>query len=159
VLLYQGNSEQAQTLLERGLAVSQEINDKVITARALYNLGLVALHQHQYERARRQLEESLLWRWEIGYKEAVASSLEGLAALSAAEGDGARAALLLGVAETTRATIGAPLSPIERSSQEQVIALIRGQIGDEQLSNAWRAGQVLNLETAVAEAVAKQRHT
>jgi predicted ATPase/DNA-binding SARP family transcriptional activator/Tfp pilus assembly protein PilF len=157
VLLYQGDSEQAQALLERGLAVSQEIDDKVIIARALYNLGLVALYQGQYEHARRRLEESLLWRWEIGYKEAVASSLEGLAALAAAENDGDQAALLLGVAEATRAAIGAPLSPMEHSNRERVIALIREQIGDEQLAENWQAGQSLSLEEAVAEAIAQQR--
>jgi len=74
----QGDYREARQLLEEGLVIFRELDDKQGIARTLNNMGHVADEQGDYERARRLTEEALTIFRELGDKRGVAIALYGL---------------------------------------------------------------------------------
>ncbi len=101
--------------------------------------------------ARRLYQESLTQLFEFNvYKENIAASLEGLAALEAGRGAPRQAARLWGAAEALREAIGAPMHPVNRASYEQAIALARAKLGEQTFRAAWAEGRGISPEQALA---------
>jgi DNA-binding CsgD family transcriptional regulator len=92
---------------------------------------------------------TLLFEFNV-YKEYVAASLEGLAALEAGQGSPRQAAWLWGAAHALREAIGAPMYPVYRASYEQTLALARAQLGEQALRAAWAEGRMMTPVQAVA---------
>ena len=94
IALSQGDYQEAESALEKGVALHREFGDARDLAGALNNLGNVALHQGRYEEATPFYEESLaLWR-EAGEKYGVEGPLGNLGNLALYRGDYERARLL-----------------------------------------------------------------
>jgi predicted ATPase/DNA-binding SARP family transcriptional activator/DNA-binding CsgD family transcriptional regulator len=90
----QGDYQQAEAFLKKGVALHRKFGDTRDLAGALNNLGNVALHQGRYEEATPLYEESLaLWR-EEGEKYGVEGPLGNLGNLALYRGDYERARLL-----------------------------------------------------------------
>jgi hypothetical protein len=85
----------------------------------------------------------------LGNAIGVAESLEGLAYVGIAAGQGEAAATLLGLAETLRRTAGTPLPPSDRAAYERSLSALREQMDSAALDAAWGAGATLGLEQAV----------
>jgi tetratricopeptide (TPR) repeat protein len=79
-----------------------------------------------------------------------ATCLEGLAALSAAEGRADDAALLYAVAAALRERIGLPLPAAYRGEHDQMVARLREAPGQQALAAAWVRGSSLTPEEALA---------
>ncbi len=75
------------------------------------------------------------------YKESVAASLKGLAALEARQGALRQAILLWGAAEALREAIGAPIYPVYVSSYQHAVALVRKQLSERAFLAAWFEGR------------------
>lgn len=94
---------------------------------------------------------------EMGDKELLASGLEGLAGVIAAQESveistkGALwAAKLWGAAESAREAIGAPIPPLERATYEHAVTAMRTQLGEETFAAAWGEGRSMTPEQVLA---------
>jgi hypothetical protein len=143
-------------MLEESLAIHRELGNRYGIAVSLSNLGYVALNQGDYPNARALLEESLAIRRELGDRYGIPYSLEGLGAVVASLHDSLRAARIWGASERSRAEIGTPLSPNERSGYDRRVAAARIASGDDAaFDNAWQEGRRLTLDQAIDLALAK----
>ena len=81
--------------------------------------------------------------------------LDGIASLAVAAGDAERSARLLGATEALRAAarIVTPL-PYRRDFHDQIVAAVRGQLGERAVAEAWGAGRTLSLDAATHMALA-----
>jgi len=84
----------------------------------------------------------------------VIESLEGLAALVGAEGDGVRAARLWGAIETLRDEHRAPRVPDEQARYERDLAAARHGVAGNVWEVAWAEGRALPLARVFALATA-----
>jgi DNA-binding CsgD family transcriptional regulator len=80
----------------------------------------------------------------------IASCLEGLADVVAAEGELIWAARLWGAAEAHREVIGAPLPPVERPAYEGAISAASSHLGEKIFAVAWAEGRTMAPEQALA---------
>jgi hypothetical protein len=95
------------------------------------------------------LQESLQLKREIGDKQGIAFSLEGLATIARLESRGDLAARLLGSAAALREAIGAPLPSAERTDYDRDVAAVRAQLGEAAFAKAWAEGRAMTLEPAI----------
>ena len=94
LLVSQGDPARARSLLEEGLALSQEVGDKESMAECLSFLGRLALSQGDTTAGRSLLQECMRLFREIGGQWGIAESLTVLAQLEASQGDLAAARTL-----------------------------------------------------------------
>ncbi|MBV8910099.1 MAG: tetratricopeptide repeat protein [Gammaproteobacteria bacterium] len=146
------DAERARVLCEESLALRRKLGDKGGTAHSLAVLGSIALEQRQYPRALAHYRASLALRQETGEQEGIAVALAGLAAVAAAHGASHSAALLFGAAEALRAAIDVPLLPTDRFRLERAIATARSHAGSATFDEAWKEGQAMPMEAAIAAA-------
>jgi predicted ATPase/DNA-binding CsgD family transcriptional regulator len=148
--LSQGNFVEARSLAEESLELSREIGDRPNTASSLCLLARVESNQGNYLAARTLYEQSLATASKsIDNIGLVATSLEGLAAVVAAQGELAWAARLWGAAEGQREVIGAPLPPVDRSAYDNSVAAARSNPGDKSFDVAWAEGCTMTPEQAL----------
>jgi hypothetical protein len=83
----------------------------------------------------------------------VAHSLEGLACISAAEGEAERAARLFGAAEALREAVGYQHTPEEDPWRGPYLASARSRLGEEAREEALAEGRAMTLERAIAYAL------
>jgi DNA-binding CsgD family transcriptional regulator len=154
-----GNHDKARAHCEEALALAQELGDAgaASVASALVNLGLAALGQGDYERARPLFEEALLLGRGAGRKPQVIDTLEGMASLAAIAGEATRAARLWGAAEAAREATGIALSPGERALHEPYLAPARSELGEAAWGDALGEGRAMSLEEAAEFALSKDQ--
>ncbi len=145
VALSQGDASMARSLLEESLALYRDLGDRQRMAQVLVGLAKVEAYQGDLSTAHILYEESLSVA-RVGYKLDIASGLEGLANVVAAQGELAWATRLWGAAEALRDTMGAPLPPLERPDYEHATATARTALGAEAFAAAWAAGKTMTLE-------------
>ena len=129
-----------------------ELGERVGIATSLNNLGDVATCLHDYVSAQTLYTESLALFHELGDRSGMAYCLEGLASASATDAP-VPAASLWGASERLREELGSPLSPTERSDQEQRVTAARAALGEAAFATAWAAGRALPLEQVIALAL------
>ena len=135
----QGDCDRATSLLQEGLGLSQELDNKWGIAACQGTLAWVALLQADYEQAMELLIESMLNRKEIGDKGGIAWCLEKLAEIASRTGDWRRGAHLLGAAQALRDSAGSVVDMADRLDYERTAEVIHAQLG-EKFSSAWDAG-------------------
>jgi len=149
--LSQGNATEARLLAEEALALFRETGHRQGISLSLCLLARVEAKQGNYQAARTLYEQSLATASrgmdDMGL---VASCLEGLAAVVAAQGELTWAARLWGTAEVHREVIGAPLPPVDHAAYQGSIAAARSQLGDKTFAAAWAEGRAMTPEQALA---------
>ncbi len=80
--------------------------------------------------------------------EDIASCLEGLAGVIAAQGEPVRAVLLWGAVESLREAMGMPIPPGERVRYDRAVTLVRAQLSEETFAAAWAEGRTMTPEQA-----------
>jgi ATP/maltotriose-dependent transcriptional regulator MalT len=149
--LEQGELEAARPLLEESLAIGKKVGVETDAVHLALGLARLLTLQGDGAAARRLYHESmtLLFEGKV-YKESVAASLEGLAALEAEQGEPCQAVRLWGAAEGLREAIGAPMHLVHRASYEQVMALVYTELGEQAFRAAWAEGRSMTPEQALA---------
>jgi DNA-binding CsgD family transcriptional regulator len=109
----------------------------------------VAAVQHDYATALARYEESLLMARKVDSKCNVATCLEGLAGVRAAQGELSQSARLWGAAEALRETIDAPIPPVYRATYEQAVAAARTRLGEKAFAALWAEGRTMTPEQAL----------
>jgi len=156
VAVNQGDYPGAMALYEESLAICRELGNQFGIAASLENLGNVALDQGDCSAARALLEECLAIRRELEDRSGIPSSLGGLAAVVASLRDSLRAARIWGATERSRAEIGKPLTPSERSRYDRWVVAARSASGDgTAFDSARQEGRSLTLDQAIDLALAK----
>jgi predicted ATPase/class 3 adenylate cyclase len=148
--LRQRDWDRAAALASEALPLFRATGHTAGSAVSLLNLGLAAIHQGRWRVARENIEASIGIYGELGDPDGLSNCLEGLAAVSAAEGDSTRAAVLLGAAEKLRDEIGASLQPHEAELHADTLAAIAADLDDSSLAAAWARGAQLGSADAVA---------
>ena len=121
--------------------------------RALDTLGWAAFLSGELGRAKTVLAECLTLCKELGDKGTLLMSLEGLACVAGAEGEGLRAARLFGAAETLMEGIGYRLVPQERAVLEPYRVNVRSRLGERAWEEAVAEGGALGLDEVIVLAL------
>src|SRR5579884_1183531 len=149
--LEQGKLEAARPLLEESLAIGKQTGVETDAVHLALGLARLLTLQGDAASARHLYRESLDLLFECHvYKESVAASLEGLAALEAGQGAPRQAGRLWGAAEVLREAIGAPMHPIHRASYEQALALAHRELGERAFAEAMAEGRSMTPEQVLA---------
>lgn len=150
----QGDAVAARALIEESLALSRTVEDKWRTAMALNTLGDIAGLMNDLREAASIHGASLALWWELGQRPHIALDLLRNAALARKQGAPTHAARLLAAANNLLRVRRWPPLPADQASLDREVALVRAMLGEEAFATAWAVGQALQLEQAVAEALA-----
>lgn len=153
VLRYLGDATAARQMLEESIATRRALGDKWGIANSLSSLTNLLIHLGQCQGVWELIQESLLINIELGDKTAIAYCLEDFAGLAAGEGQPERALILAGAAAALRGEIGGPLPAGEQAALDRVLAPARQAIDQAGQEKAWRTGQAMSLEAALAYAL------
>jgi ATP/maltotriose-dependent transcriptional regulator MalT len=108
--------------------------------------GLISFIQGDYAAARPLLEESLKISRSLNYHYDTATSLEGLAAVVAAQGEPVRAVRFMSAAQALREAIGTPLPSLIQALHEFTIASVHTQLDEQAFDAAWTEGCAMTPE-------------
>jgi hypothetical protein len=115
------------------------------------SLAKVIAAQGDIATARTLYEESVLLARKANDKLNIASALEGLASVVAAQGAYTWATRLWGAAEALRESIGAPLPAVERPAYERAAATACMHLGKSGFATIWTEGQGMAVEDVLRD--------
>jgi DNA-binding NtrC family response regulator/predicted ATPase len=144
-----GELAAARELAAEGLALRRDLGDRRGIGGSLLTLGRLALWGGELDEAARLARESLGIRSALDDRLGIVCCLEVLGEVASGRAQPARAARLLGAAAAERASIGAPLPPVERERHERVLAVLGEHRGGE---------GVAGIEAVVAEELTVTGH-
>ena len=158
VAVLQGNYERATELYEEALAAARELGNASveIIPEALVNLGLAALGQADHQRAVSSFKEALVMSQNRERKSTVINALEGMASVTGAMGEAARAALLWGAAEASRDDTGIALPPGDRALHEPHLSAARSRVGEAVWEELLAEGRAMSLKEAAEYALSSK---
>jgi tetratricopeptide (TPR) repeat protein len=151
----QDNSRQ-RVWLQECLDLCEKHEAEKTRSYALNNLGNIERFEGDFDRAMELYRESLRLKQQLGDEWAIAYTLEGCAAVSAARQQGAKAARLLGKASEIRLRLGAPLERPKQPEYTTILTQVRELLNAAEFELAWEEGRLLSVSQAIAEAVAEQ---
>jgi tetratricopeptide (TPR) repeat protein len=132
-----GDLEVSRRLAEESLILRRDLGDRRGIGGSLLTLGQLALRGGDLEKAEQLTRESLVIRSELEDRLGLACCLEALAEVAFRRGQHARAARLLGAAATERASIGAPLPPLEQDPHARMVSSLQQHLGERAVEAAW----------------------
>ena len=152
-----GDYRRAGPLFEESHGLLRSRRDTANIARSLFNLGAVDLMLGENGAADARFRESLELARTADDKEDLAWCLEGFAALAGREGDGVRAATLLGAAGALLARIGADHKPFERRLHQSTESAARATCDPGAFEDAMEHGASMSIEEVLDGAVGAPR--
>jgi len=138
-----GDLDRAREAYEAALAIYRRLRFPQGLAPTLTWLGFLAERRGDAPAALALQREALDSARQAGDPRSVAFAVEGLASAAVAAEDAERAALLLGVAATLRASVNAPLPAGERVDVERIERAACAAIGTARVAAAIRRGAAL----------------
>ena len=146
----QGQYDLARKYYEECESLLRETGDRGDVARFVHTLGYIAQHEGDYVRAESQFRQSLAMFRRLGNRRGIAECLAGLAGLKARQGAPQWGATLLGAAESLLHSTGGAWWPADRIEVEQNRAVIQTALTDEDFTNAWKKGEAMTIDQAIA---------
>jgi predicted ATPase/DNA-binding SARP family transcriptional activator len=140
-----GDYERARPLFEESHALLEARGDTANLARSQFNRAAVDLMLGDLDAARLRFAAGLKLANQTGDMEDIAWCLEGLASVAAQEGEGERAATLLGVSGGLLRQMGADFKPFERQLHEATHARVQALCEPGELSKALARGESMPL--------------
>ncbi len=147
IALAQSETTTARLLIEQSHTLWQEVANQGMLASTRALLGKVLAAQGDHTAARTMYEESLLRGLAVVD---IASTVEGLAFVVAAQGETTWAVRLLAAAAALRDSLGAPLPAVSRADYERSVAAARAQLGEQAFAVTWAEGRGMTWEQALA---------
>ena len=151
----EGDPVGAERWLQQSLAAARAAKSPIDVALQLNNLGILALRRGDTRESQARHGEALLLSRDVGAREPMAGSLEGLAGVAAARAEHDRAARLLGAAAALRAAIGSPRVAQFEEEYRRVAPSVQKALGRRAFQEAEAEGWALPLAEAVAFALAE----
>jgi predicted ATPase/DNA-binding NarL/FixJ family response regulator len=136
------------------LALFEEIDARTEIARCLAGIGWVSLATGDYDAAAGSLSQSLQLSMATGQRLGIARGLDAVAALAVASGDPATAVRLQGAAGALRDQLGPVRSAAAQARLDEVIALARRLVGEQNAARLLAEGARLGVHEAVTSAIA-----
>ena len=136
-----GQRDQAEETARRGMAAIRRLGDSRGMARVTLTLAMILNRASRFTESLPLLREAAIAFSEIGDRAGISRAVEGIARASAALGDPAGAAWLLGRAESLREQVGEQPTVDEREAREQSIATIQSALQPQAIEAAWAAGR------------------
>lgn len=155
-----GDYTAAISRFEESLRFWRDMGNRADMALSLRNLGIAKLFEGDHEHAATLLVESLPLLRETWDEFAVALNLAGLSGVAEAQGQGVRAARLLGAADAidVGTTVFWGVTAVaDRTEYDRLVAAGRTQMQEGAFAAAWAEGRAMMLEQAVAYALANDR--
>ncbi|WP_342661758.1 Serine/threonine-protein kinase PknD (plasmid) [Rhodococcus ruber] len=153
-----GLTQQAVECHERVLALTAEHGEKMFRSLSLWALAIAVWRQRDTDRAVRLLEESLNLTRQVHSPRVATSCLEALAWITGDLGDLPRATVLMGAAEGVARSIGS--TAVIHSNlfvyHQECDQRARQELGSSAFAVAYRRGQGLGFDTAIAFALREQ---
>jgi DNA-binding CsgD family transcriptional regulator len=149
--LLRGDPELAATLAEQAVAGWRKVGYLWGIAQALGTAAAAASERGDQVRAVRLYDETLTLWLESDDGRGIAGTLAGIAGVANRRGHSERAARLLGAAWGVAESLGVRYLA-HHVHAERVLAATRSQLDNHLFDTAWREGQALSIEQAVAEA-------
>jgi predicted ATPase/class 3 adenylate cyclase len=148
-----GNFSTARVEYEKALDICRETGEVLRSNILRNNLSIIAYNEGDYQLARKLSIEGLTGWSEIGVRQGIVSVLWVLAGPLAALGEPIKAARLLGVSNALLSEMGAAEHPADLPQLMAYITETRKQLGEVTFEKAWREGQQMTLDEAVAYAL------
>jgi predicted ATPase/class 3 adenylate cyclase len=149
-LLYLGEYDQAEILIQKHLALCRQEGMQEWEAVGVYNLGLIALACADYPTSYTYMMQSLEIRRALNDRTGLLSALFGLSRLAAALKQQERACRLLGAHDALNRRIGSCLAPADKPTYDSHHAALHTALGAEAFSAAYEAGCLLDWSQAIA---------
>ena len=149
-----GDHAAAQALQEEALGLLRRLGGGWGEAHVLTSLAALARDRGEIERAASLYDQSLALRQTLGDGWGTVDALVGAADLAAFAGQATAATRLLGAADVLCADLGYAFfgSSLTSIQHHRSLAAVRAYLGEDGFAAAWRQGQGLSSEQAVAEA-------
>ncbi len=153
-----GLTRQAVDCHERVLAMTEEYGEKMFRSLSLWALAIAVWRQHDSDRAAQLIEESLNLARQVHSPRVATSCLEALAWITGDLGSLSRATVLMGAAEGVARSIGSTavihsnLSVYHQECEQNA----QRELGSRAFAAAYRHGQVLGFDAAIAYALHEQ---
>jgi predicted ATPase len=154
---WQGDDQRAEAYYRESLHLLEDNDDPALRAVVLHNLGYLAASQEHWRQAGAYFRQSMMLFHQTARLAGVADCAIGLARVAVAHGQPARAALLLGFAETTRSAIVTPdeyVPPFKDEVYDGLLVSLPAQLLPAQFDTARQAGRALSLDQGIADALA-----
>jgi tetratricopeptide (TPR) repeat protein len=148
-----GDLDTARTRYTEAMRLFAELGDTTQINGARSDLAHALRRAGQVDEAAALYAQTLRDWQHMGARGAVAHQLESLASLALTRREAARAAHLLGAAESLRAASGAVHMGMEREEYAQLVAELRAQLPEAEVEAAWATGGTLGMDEAVAYAL------
>lgn len=149
-----GYLDEAEQYYHEGLALSRRLNLQTNLAMILNSYSALLLDQNRLETAREMLLESVQLNVTLGHQDGIAWAFLGLLTLHHLKKEWEMAARLVGVQETLRRQLGAPLPPTNQRHFDDISHELGQQLGAESFAAYREQGQRLT----VAEALSLVKH-
>ena len=147
----QGDYDRATSLLQQCLALRDTLGQVWGAAEARMLLGRVECFCGAYADAEAHCREAFATYVRLGAQRDLAECLEALAIIAAAQGRVKQGARRWGAADTLRASIGAPLPPVERGIYAPTLAAMRAALGEVCYKASHTEGGMLSPEYILAD--------
>jgi predicted ATPase/class 3 adenylate cyclase len=154
-----GEPERARALDEELLRRARMAGSRSRVAAQLDALSTRARQDGRLDDARAMLRESLGILQEIGDVQHQLDNLSRHAAVESAAGNQLAAARLLAASLALHEAIGMPVALYQAQRNEATLERIRAGLADDAFADAWREGERLTLDEAIALALAGARPT
>lgn len=151
LLIAQGRWQEAIPLIERGIALWRGIRDRFGLNIGLSILVKAIIESNDITQAEVICREGLQLQRELRNQRNAAMWLGSLAEVALRQGKWKNAAKLFGGATALREKIDSRIPPKDFEIQEQNLAKLREDLGEDQFSAAWARGQAMTMEQWLEE--------
>jgi non-specific serine/threonine protein kinase len=145
----QADLQGAKVLYLESLATFRELENRAGIAVCLNNLGEISYRLGEFESGETMLWEALRIQREMGDRPSLAYTLESIAAAAQLQGSSEAALRFFAAAEALRESLGAPLPPLEKASNDQLVHEVRIALGPERFAALWTAAKTVPLEKVI----------
>jgi predicted ATPase/class 3 adenylate cyclase len=146
----QGDFSKAEIHLQEAISLACEIEDKLSEAYALFNLGQSYLFQQRIAPGFRFLRQSLEININLGNKTDIAECLAGLGVVAVLYKQPFRAVQFYSLASHLQEETGLPVDPVYQALFDRYWAAARNQLDEKGFEQAFREGQAMSVEEALA---------
>jgi predicted ATPase/class 3 adenylate cyclase len=152
-----GHLEEAQALFDEGLERARTLGAPRLESMMLMGRAGIAIEKGRAEDALTLMKKSLLSEREVGNLMRVRIALGGIARVLSMMGEAESAARLLACSDALGREITGDFSWVSPRRRDETLALLREQLDDGVLNDAWEEGQAMSLDEGVELALSMAR--
>ncbi|HET9494309.1 MAG TPA: tetratricopeptide repeat protein [Chloroflexia bacterium] len=136
---------------EKSLALGHQVGDKQGIATTQTNLAYALYRCEEYGRAMAILREALGLFREVASAYSFGWALIACAGVMLAEGQPAKGARLIGLANRLSAPGGAPFDPVDQTDREEIEGAIKAALSDDEWQRSLSEGSAMSMDKAIEE--------